>query len=120
MDLLSESVIYKSLYDLSNTLMNRYNPCQINGHSCLAGKENPCCCNVTIYSESGDVGCKYFIDDKCTKPNLECATWFCATAIKNMSAEVFDVFKAVETLAKHFNLISMPYLGQPYVGADRP
>jgi hypothetical protein len=117
--------IYDYLFELSIILNRRYDPCGFgdsNGSHCIAyGDNNTCCSKDTIYPIEGDVSrkCKYVRNDNsCGNPNLDCKRWFCRTAINNMGPEVYELFKAIEMIGKHFNLVYTPHLGEPYVGCD--
>lgn len=106
--------IRDSLIKLSDILMDYYNPCEIYGSRCRVGDPNPCC-KHTIFGE----GVCPFLKETCTNPNVDCKLWFCETAINNMEPECIESFKALEQLARVHKLIRKPFLGQPYVGADK-
>lgn len=106
--------------DLENKIdyiISYYNPCRIDGSSCLVSKQNPCCYH-TRFKQNGL--CPYMIDNQCTNPNLECKLWFCKTCIDNMDSECFKSIIVLESIAREYNLISRPFIGDPYVGADKP
>lgn len=109
------SPLEQKLIELSDVFLKKYNPCQINGNSCLAGKDNPCCKKTRFGSP-----CPFMQKGICMNPNLECKVWFCETAIKAMDKECYKAFIEIERISKQYKLINPPYLGDPhYVGADK-
>jgi hypothetical protein len=105
----------QKLIEITDIFIKKYNPCKINGNSCLAGKDNPCC-KISRFGSP----CPFMQNGICKNPNLECKVWFCETAIKNMDKDCLEAFKSLENISKLYKLINPPYLGDPhYVGADK-
>lgn len=103
-----------------DALIRLYDPCCLCGHSCLVSEKNPCCFNTRFKREDpNDIRCLYLGENGCTYPNLECRIWFCDTAIKAMNPECLRGVIEIEAEAKRLGLISPPYIGDHYYGADK-
>ena len=103
----------QKLCELANLLIEEYNPCQIKNSGCLVSEDNPCC-KISRFGRP----CPY-MQGECKNKNIECKLWFCETALKNMSDECKMEFYTLEKIAKTLNLIKRPFLGDPYIGADK-
>jgi len=98
-------------------LIRMYDPCKMQGPGCLVNKVNPCCQSHTRFCRDGP--CMHLTSEGCGMPNLECKIWFCNTAMKSMDPKCLESMKALENIAKLHGMISRPFLGGAYVGADR-
>jgi len=109
------------LLERINAVIAEYDPCKIDGHSCLASKDNPCCFNTAYKREDpSDIRCLYLAEDgHCLNVNLECKVWFCDTCVKAMPKECLDKVLAIESECKLLHLISRPFIGDNYYGADK-
>jgi len=110
------SELEKKLEQVADEIIKIYSPCKIQDGKCLGGNPTDCC---RKYPEPGCTTC-IFLKNGCTKPNLDCKIWFCETALKNMPIEFREAVYSLENIAKQFNLTTHPFLGEPYVGADKP
>lgn len=114
--------LYQYLYHSAHLLMEHYDPCRLEGGHCLAGDPNPCCCKGTVYprEDVNDLQCRYYNDGNCSFPNLGCKLWLCATAIRSADPKCLEALRAIESIARTYDLMEPPYLGEPYCGADNP
>lgn len=108
------------ILEFANLLNKHYNPCKMDGNSCLVGSPNPCCFNTRFTPEEGSLNCPSLIENKCTNPNASCRIWLCETALKNLSKEGVAAFYSLQAVAIDYNLMHKPYLGELYFGADKP
>jgi hypothetical protein len=108
-------IMNEKICDIADALILYYDPCKMNGSACKAGDPNPCC----KHTRFGTDGCPFW-DGKCDFRNAKCKLWFCETAIKDTDSRFIDSIKTLEQLGKLYALTSRPFLGQGYIGADRP
>lgn len=108
-------MLSNKLLEIADLLMLYYRPCKIEGSKCLAGDPNPCCQHS--YFNSGV--CPFYKEGLCANKNLACKAWFCETALNQMDSKCKESFYLIEKIAKIYELYGKPYLGEPYVGADK-
>lgn len=102
------------LIAVADALMRRYDFCGIRGCACKGGDPNPCCIN----SMYGPGLCPHW-QDKCTNPNPDCKLWICETAIKTCDPNCLEQLKTLEAIGRKYDLVHEPFIGDPYVGADK-
>jgi len=103
--------IYQELYERTENVLKKYNPCKREGSKCLVGDPTPCChSNYTLKD------CGYLTDKGCIFTPLKCKTWLCNTALKHAEKECIDELKAIEELGKQHGFLDAPFLGGHYVG----
>ena len=118
-----EEDLDRILFDLADRIMKYYDPCHLDVDGCLVGRPNPCCSKRTTFprQDPNDDRCRYLSDDaKCLNANLGCRYWLCNTAVAAVPEECMNLLRAIETIGRHYGLISPPFFGDSYVGADRP
>jgi hypothetical protein len=104
----------QKLIEMADILMKKYNPCHLEKDSCIGGNPNPCCFN----SQFGKGVCPY-LKGGCTNINCGCKLWICETAIKNTDPKCVEALRLLEKVAEIFGLDHDPFIGDPYVGADK-
>ena len=109
------SFLDHKLWEIGDTIIKYYNPCQIDGNSCIVSKINPCC----VYTRFGKDGCQYQ-NNGCQNPNTMCVLWLCKTAIKNTNPKCVEALSLLQHLGNLYNIVGKPMIGQAYIGADRP
>jgi hypothetical protein len=105
----------KILMDMLDFIIQEFNPCKLDGDKCLIGN-NTCCFHTPF--KANDV-CPHLNKGQCSNPNYSCKAWYCETAINNMKSNCKNLVFAVERILIDNDLISHPYLNEPYYGADR-
>ena len=105
--------IYQELYERTENVLKKYNPCKREGSKCLGGNPTPCCLsNYTLKD------CGYLTDKGCICTPLKCKTWLCNTALRQIDKEGIDELKMIETIGKQHGFLEDPYIGGSYVGMD--
>ena len=107
---------HKTLMDMLDLIIHEFNPCELDGDTCLIGKNT--CCFHTPFKDNAV--CPHLENRICTNPNLSCKVWYCDTAINKMNANCKTLVFAIERILIEHELISHPYLNETYYGADRP
>jgi len=105
---------HNKLMEVARLVTYYYNPCKIEGNSCLVDNPNPCCIN-SIFGK----GVCPFMGEGCEYRNLGCSVWFCKTSLEKMDEKCKKIFYGLEELGEIYNLIGRPHLGEGYVGADK-
>ena len=108
------SFIDQKLCEIADALMHYYNPCEIQGSGCLAGKPNPCCLDTSQASGM----CQFWMNDRCQFSNCDCKLWLCNTAAQYADPDCVSALKALESFARIFDLVKKPLIGDPYTGVD--
>lgn len=107
-------LLNEKVCDIADALMLYYNPCELHDFKCKAGNPNSCC----KHTRFGDGVCP-FLKTTCTFRNTKCKLWFCATVLKDIDPKFINSIKILEQFSDLYSLISKPFIGQPYVGADK-
>lgn len=107
--------LHNKLCELVDLFLYYYNPCKIEGNKCAAADPNPCCIN----SRFGKGTCPFMGANGCRFQNIDCKLWLCETAIKGIDEKCLQAFKLIEETTKLYGLAHRPYIGSPYVGADK-
>jgi hypothetical protein len=102
-------------------IIAKYNPCKLDGHGCMVNKDNPCCFNTAFKREDpNDIRCLHLgKEGECLHRNLACKAWFCETCVKAMEPECLKAVLNIEAQGKEANLITPPFIGDHYYGADK-
>lgn len=71
--------LYNRLYDISNFLLKKYNPCKIENDHCIMSK-NFCC-----------IGCKYLTNKGCSVKCLWCKLWMCGAGSDHLRKQLWTL-----------------------------
>lgn len=85
------SKLYDELYEEADALFKEYNPCRIEGNTCLYGRttDDPVgksfCCN----------GCDHLCERGCTVKALSCKLWLCGMVANWAPKEFLDKLQKI-------------------------
>ena len=110
--------IYNLLSDLTDLIIEQYNPCHKEGDKC-SNKIPYFCCTRTRFKRKDltDDRCLY-LDNGCLNPNLRCKLFLCRTVLDSIDKDCLSLFKAIETMGIIYGFVEHPFLGERYAGID--
>lgn len=113
-------LLNEKLCDLADAFLHYYDPCQRRDNTCLVCENIEtstvhCCYRTKWDRQDGDRHCAFLKNRSCGYRNISCKIWLCATAMQ-ANPECLSDFKAIEEIARHYDLVRRPFLGQGYAG----